>query len=71
MDSLTIKLKAEVIKHLTKNEQIIDDKYFYKGEKFYSRRELAAEIESETETGIEILTNMVILAIDLTARQSH
>lgn len=69
MNDLTLKLKNEVVRQLTKNEQNMDSDYLVKSDKMYSRRQLAAEIESETQFGIEILTSMIVLAIDLTARQ--
>lgn len=69
MNDLTLKLKQSVISQLTKNEQIVDEKYLTKGSKSYTRRELASEIENETDFGIEFISGMVILAIDLTARQ--
>ncbi len=69
MNELTIKLKNEVVKQLTKNQQNIDDDYVVKGNKTYSRRELATEIINETQFGIELLANVIVLAIDLTARQ--
>ena len=69
MNESSLKLKTEVVRQLTKNEQIMDEKYLYKGGKVYSRRELAAEIESESELGIDILGGMILLAIDITTRQ--
>ncbi len=70
MNELTLKLKNEVIKQLTINEQNINDEYLIRGNnKVYNRRELAYEIETETEFGVEILTEMVLLAIDLVARK--
>lgn len=70
MNELTLKLKNEVIRSLTNNEQNLDEDYYLvSGDKKYTRRELAAEIENETKFGIKMLSNMVMLAIDLTARQ--
>ena len=69
MNELSLKLKNEVVRQLTKNEQIVDEKYLHKGGKVYSRRELAAEIEAETEFGIDLLAGMVTLAIDISTRQ--
>ena len=68
MNDLTLKLKNEVVRQLTKNEQNMDSDYLVKENKTYSRRQLAAEIEAETQFGIETLTSMIVLAIDLTAR---
>lgn len=69
METLVDKLKKDLIKNLTSNEQIADLDYLHAGTKTYTRREIAAEIENETEFGIDFLSGMVQLAIDLTARQ--
>jgi len=69
MNELTLKLKTEVINRLISNEQNADEPYMFLNNKKYTRRELANEIQSETKEGINLLTNMLILAIDLTARQ--
>jgi len=71
MNELALKLKNEVVRQLTKNEQILDVDYFIKGDKKYSRRDLAFEIESESEFGIEMLSGMIVLAIDLTSRNKN
>jgi phosphotransacetylase len=68
MNDLALKLKQCVISQLTKNEQIADDKYLLKGNKSYTRRDIAKEIEDETEFGVEFLSGMIMLSIDLTAR---
>lgn len=69
MNELSLKLKNEVVRKLTSNEQNLDEVYLSKGGKSYTRRELASEIENETEVGIGILSNMIMLAIDITSRQ--
>ena len=69
LNELSIKLKNGVVRNLTKNEQNMDDDYLVKGDKTYSRRQLSTEIEMETDFGIEILTSVIVLSIDLTARQ--
>lgn len=69
MNELSLKLKTEVVRQLTKNEQIMDEKFLHKEGKVYSRRELAAEIQSESELGIDILGSMILLAVDITTRQ--
>ena len=69
MNELSLKLKNEVVRQLTKNEQNMDEKYLHKGGKVYSRRQLVAEIEAETELGIDMLAGMVLLAIDISSRQ--
>lgn len=68
---LSKNLKTELIKTLLNNEQIVDDKYFTSGDKVYTRRELAQEIEDETAIGVKIMTNMVVLAIDFTTRHTE
>jgi hypothetical protein len=68
MNELTLKLKNEVVRQLTHNEQNLDVKYLYKENKTYTRRELAAEIEAETTLGIDLLAGMILLAIDISSR---
>lgn len=69
MEKLVDKLKVDLIEKLTQNKQISDDKYIVFGNKSYTRQDIADEIQNETEFGVDFLTNMVMLAIDLTARQ--
>ncbi len=69
MEKLVDKLKVSLIEKLTHNKQISDDKYVVYGNKSYTRQDIADEIQNETEFGVDFLTNMVMLAIDLTARQ--
>lgn len=71
MNELTLKLKNSVIDKLTRNEQNLDIPYIVRNQKSYTRRELASEIENETEIGIDTLTSMIILAIDLTSRHKE
>jgi len=71
MNDLTLKLKKSVIDKLTRNEQNLDEPYLVRNQKAYTRRELASEIENETELGIDTLTSMIMLAIDLTARHKE
>ena len=58
-----------MVKKLINNEQTADKKYMTIGSKTYTRRELSDEILNETQLGIDFITNMLMLAIDLTARQ--
>jgi hypothetical protein len=67
-NELSLKLKAKVVYMLTHNPQNLDKEYLIRKEKVYTRRELAAEIEAETELGIIILTDMIMLAIDISSR---
>jgi hypothetical protein len=68
IDNLSLRLKTEIIKYLTKNPHYSDDPYLMIGEIQYSKREIADEIEKETKIGIKLLTDMIVLAIDITAR---
>ena len=69
MEKLVNKLKVDLIEKLTQNKQISDEKYLIVGNKSYTRQDIADEIQNETEFGVDFLTNMLMLAIDLTARQ--
>jgi hypothetical protein len=69
MEELVNKLKVSLIEKLTQNEQISNEKYLVAGNKSYTRQNIADEIQNETEFGVDFLTNMLMLAIDLTARQ--
>lgn len=69
MENLSKKLKSNLINQLVSNEQIADEKYIVIGNKSYSRRDISIEIENETEFGIDFLSNMILLAIDLTSRK--
>ncbi|HLO91543.1 MAG TPA: hypothetical protein VK172_10305 [Lentimicrobium sp.] len=69
MDELSLKLKNSVIEFLTKNKENLDQPYLTRGDKQYTKRQLADEIQNETEFGVKLLADMLILAIDLTARQ--
>lgn len=71
MNELTLKLKNEIIKQLTKNKHNVDDTYIICGDMSYTRKELASEIKKETEFGIKMLADMVMLAIDITSRQRN
>lgn len=69
MEELSKKLKAELISQLTRNEQNLNAPYLMRGDKMFTRKTLATEIENETDIGIEILTNILMLAVDLMTRQ--
>lgn len=71
MEDLSLKLKKSVINLLTRNEQNLDEEYLVRDNKVYTRREIASEIEKESEFGIGMLSSMIILAIDLTARHKE
>lgn len=69
INELVLKLKTELIRQLIKNKQNMDIPYFIKGDKTYTRQQLANEIENDTPLGIELLTSMLTLAIDITIRK--
>ena len=68
MEELSLKLKTELVARLRRNKQNIDEPYLVSRDKKYTRGEIATEIELETEIGINMLTNMIMLAIDITSR---
>ena len=68
MNELSLKLKTEMVRQLRINKSKMDDVYIRTGDKSYTKRELANEIENETEFGIKMLTQMVSLAFDLLSR---
>ncbi len=70
MDELTLKLKKSVISELLSNEQLIDEPYLVAKSKKWSRREIAKEIQNETDFGIKQLTNILLLSLDLFARNT-
>lgn len=69
MEELSKKLKTELISQLMRNEQNLNAPYLMRGDKMFTRKALATEIENETDIGIEILTNILMLAVDLMTRQ--
>ena len=71
MNELSTKLKNSIVKHLNSCDESFDVPYLIKGEKTYNRRQLVFEIENETNLGIEILSQMIILAIDITSRKKN
>lgn len=68
MSDLSLKLKTKVIYMLTRNPQNLDVPYLVKKEKSYTRRELSTEIEVESDFGIELLSSMIMLAIDISSK---
>ena len=62
------KVKVELIRQLISNDQIADEPYIVFGNKSWTRRELAKEIEGETEVGIEQITNILDFALDIMTR---
>lgn len=69
MIDLSLKLKETLITKLLSNEQIVDEPYLYKGNITYTRRMLAYEIENETDVGLETLSSIMMLSLDILTRQ--
>ncbi len=69
MDSLSQKLKASVISHLSRNDDNIDAVCLVRGKESYTKRDLIYHIENETEFGIDFISNIMITTIDILNRQ--
>ncbi len=67
MDELTLKLKNQLVKSLTEHQEL-NKPYLTVGDKTYSRKQLAEEIESETEFGIKQMRMLLSLSLDLISR---
>ena len=65
---LPMALKKAVIGSLLQDKENVDATYLIKGLRAYTRRELATEVERETKIGNEIVSNMILLALDLAKR---
>ncbi len=68
MDSLSQKLKASVISHLSRNDDM-DTVYLVRGKETYTKRDLIYHIENETEFGVDFISNIMITTIDILSRQ--
>lgn len=64
-------LRAAAVKNMLHEERGLDDKYLIIGQRSFTRRQLAAEIEAGTADGTRILTSMVNLAAHLVSRNKH
>lgn len=71
METLSQKLKKATIDRLLRNQQIVNEPFLVNSGKSYSRRELADEIENETNFGISTLANLIILAADILNREKN
>lgn len=69
MNELTKKLKDNIIKSLLSNEHNINDSYLLSKGRSWTRSQIAQEIENETEFGIDFMSDMLSLSLDLIARQ--
>lgn len=65
------KLKYSVANSLILNDQNLDEPYLVSGNKTYSRRELATEISNETDFGVKLMSNIMILSLDLISRNKE
>ena len=65
---LPMALNKAVIGSLLQDKENVDATYLIKGLRAYTRRELATEVERETKIGNEIVSNMILLALDLAKR---
>lgn len=68
MQELTRKLKESLIDSLTRNQQNLNEPYLNKHGKLWTRKELSEEIRNETDFGIELMSNMLMLSIDIISR---
>ncbi len=71
MNELALKLKNKLVAELLHNDQNSDQPYLHVGQTTYTRRQIADEIERETEFGINQMTNMLLLSLDLIARKKE
>lgn len=69
METLLTKLKKNIIKHLRQDD--LDIPYLNSGVKTYTRRELIAEIELESNIGSDLISNLVVLTLDLVDRNKE
>lgn len=61
-------LKKNLIKDLLRNKESLNKPYLLSNGKVWTRKQLAKEIEKETEMGLEVFSSILFLSIDLTAR---
>lgn len=70
MQELSERLKNSLVKSLIRNEQNVDEPYLYSNGKHWTRREISEEIKNETEFGISQMTNIMVLSLDIIARNN-
>lgn len=63
------KLKESIIESLSNGDQ--NETYLVYGGKGYNKGELIEELQNETDFGIHLLNNSIMLAIDLYARNKR
>lgn len=71
MKNIVLRLKENMISQLTSNVQNMNDPYIVVGNKSYTRLELSEELKNETDFGIKLMSDMVLLALDLTSRKKE
>lgn len=64
MDKLLQELKDKVINHL-KRDGGLDKPYVGKGTKTFTKQDIIDEIENTTEDGLEFMSGIVVLSLDL------
>lgn len=70
MQELSEKLKNQLVETLIRNEQNADTPYLYTEGRYWTRREISEEIKNETEFGVNQMASLLVLSLDLIARNS-
>ena len=68
MQELSEKLKNQLVETLIRNEQNADEPYLYTQGRSWTRREISEEVKNETEFGVNQMTSLLVLSLDLIAR---
>jgi len=64
MQELSEKLKNQLVENLTKKHDA-DEPYLYTQGRQWTRREIAEEVKNETEFGVNQMTSLLMLSLDL------
>lgn len=67
IEELAQKIKSRLIEGLLESNDV-DAPCLHSGKNTYSKRQIADEIERETDFGMKTLTNMFMLTLDLVSR---
>lgn len=67
MQELSEKLKNQLVDNLI-NKHDADEPYMYTQGRKWTRREIAEEVKNETEFGVNQMTSLLMLSLDLLAR---
>ena len=70
MQELSEKLKNQLVETLIRNEQNVDTPYLYTEGRYWTRREISEEIKNETEFGVNQMTSLLVLSLDIIARNN-